>query len=159
MQHTDTETTKTEATTSPAQALVPVTPSAAPIGTVKADSGVDSVEKPPKKAVKPAEKARSKKAPKKPAQAASGKKPSKIKRDQFGFVTGKKTAQAAAMYVGKGATTEQIRKKLGAPHLNLLAKVKADGHKVLVKKVKGPNNREVTHYTIVVNEKKVHKTT
>ena len=49
-------------------------------------------------------------------------------KDQFGFREGSKQSKAAHMYFqGDGATTEEVKKRLGGPHLNLLKDVRKRG--------------------------------
>ena len=70
----------------------------------------------------------------------------------LGFRVGTKTYQAASMYLAKnGATTSQIKAKLGSAHLNLLTKVKTAGHSVTrVKALNKATGKQETRYRIVL---------
>jgi len=90
------------------------------------------------------------KAEKQAESQAKAKKEPKPK-DMFGFRENSKESIAAAMYYsGEGATTDQVREKLGGPHLNLLKKVKELGFEVTEIHVASPTtNRSVKKYRIV----------
>jgi hypothetical protein len=68
----------------------------------------------------------------------------------FGFPLGTKKNAAAALYLSDaGATTEEIRKEIGEPMLNLLKEVKIQGHAVSEIKEKSPSGRSVKRYKII----------
>lgn len=101
-----------------------------------------------KPAGKPAAKVAAGKAPTK-AKAASAAPKAKAKpKDKFGYRVGSLKSNAAAMYSDpKGATLEQVKKKLGSVQLNVLTELAAKGRKV--KKVKeggGEGERAHTRY-------------
>ncbi len=99
------------------------------------------------------------------AKVAKAKKASKAtgrKLDQFGFVAGKKRSKVAEMYArAEGATTSEVKRKHGHPHLNMLgslkeraAKDKTYPFKVDVSKKENKAGRVVTVYKIIVTNKK-----
>ncbi len=101
----------------------------------------------------------------KTAKVAKAKKASKAtgrKLDQFGFVAGKKRSKVAEMYArAEGATTSEVKRKHGHPHLNMLgslkeraAKDKTFPFKVDVSKKANKAGRVVTVYKIIGTSKK-----
>lgn len=77
------------------------------------------------------------------------KKSEPVERDVFGFAVKSKTSLVAAMYLGGGATTAEVKKAHGSPHLNLLKQVAEQGH--TVKKTKTDvDGRKVNKYSITL---------
>ncbi len=116
----------------------------------------------PKKAAKKATKA--KKASTKDTKAKKATKAKKVSTrqlDEFGFVEGKKRSKVAAMYArNEGATTSEVKRKHGHPHLNMLTSLKARAKKdktfgFVVDKERKENKagRTVTVYKIVKRKK------
>jgi hypothetical protein len=66
----------------------------------------------------------------------------------FGFPVGTKKNIAAAMYLSKGATTEEVVKVVGDPKLNLLKEVEKMGFIVHRTKVKSSKGTLITKYSI-----------
>ncbi len=94
-----------------------------------------------------------------PEAAVKGKRTSKAvkaaskangKTDMYGFREGSKDSKAAAMYARKsGASTSEIKKALGQPHLNCLKAVEKAGHKVQrVKETDKKTKKTLTRYYI-----------
>ncbi len=101
----------------------------------------------------------------KTTKVAKAKKASKAtgrKLDQFGFVAGKKRSKVAEMYArAEGATTSEVKREHGHPHLNMLgslkeraAKDKTFPFKVDVSKKENKAGRVVTVYKIIGTSKK-----
>ena len=101
----------------------------------------------------------------KTAKVAKAKKASKAtgrKLDQFGFVAGKKRSKVAEMYARpEGATTSEVKRKHGHPHLNMLnsleeraAKDKTFPFTVNKSKKENKAGRVVTLYKIIGTGKK-----
>lgn len=73
--------------------------------------------------------------------------------DQFGFKTSTKWARAAQMYVRpEGASQDEVALVLGHPHLNMLKRVREQGHTVTRNKKRTANGRLRTVYHIKVVE-------
>ncbi len=99
--------------------------------------------------------------PKKVVKAKKATKATGRKLDQFGFVAGKKRSKVAEMYARtEGASTSEVKRKHGHPHLNMLKSVEARGKKdkdfkytVMKDKRENKAGRVVTIYHIVTKGK------
>ena len=87
------------------------------------------------------------KAKAKSKKASASKKP-KREMDDFGFSKGSKTSKVAAMYAKGGATTSDVKKAFGSPHLNLLKAAEKRGHEVKRETITTDSGRKVTRYTL-----------
>ncbi len=111
---------------------------------------IKGAKRPARAAVKAAE------APEAPAKGKRTRKGAKAagkangRTDMYGFREGSKDSKAAAMYARKsGATTPEIKKVLGQPHLNCLKAIEKGGHKVKrVKEVDNKTKKSVTRYYV-----------
>ncbi len=128
------------------------------------ESTPTKVTKLPTKAPKAAKGSKAKKV----AKSAKVKKATKAtgrKLDKFGFVADKKRSKVAEMYArDEGASTSEVKRKHGHPHLNMLNSLEERGKKdktflYTVDKTKKENKagRVVTRYFIVLKTKATKK--
>ena len=98
---------------------------------------------------------------KKAAKAKKATKSTGRKLDKFGFVENKKRSKVAEMYARtEGASTSEVKRKYGHPHLNMLIALEERGKKeksfpYTVDKKRKPNKagKDVTRYYIVLKTK------
>lgn len=84
-------------------------------------------------------------------KSGAAKKPTKrgkpAELDEFGFRKGTIRSKAAQLYASaKGATLDEVKKKLGSVQYNMLTALKERGFKVTTKEIDGKNNRPATRY-------------
>ncbi len=71
-------------------------------------------------------------------------------RDEFGFVEGSINSMAAKLYAREeGATTAEIKNRLGSPQLNLFKVVVKKGYTIKKEQTKTEEGRKVTRYFII----------
>ena len=121
--------------------------------TVEAETEAPAAE-PVKAKVKRKAKAKAKPAKAKPAKPAKAKKAkAPVKLDVYGLRDGSVKSKAAAMYAsGKGATLNEVKKKLGSVQLNVLTELALRGHKVKQVKEAGEGNRKITRYHLTIKK-------